>query len=478
MFSLTFVHDNQSPKWRPDCMRRLQSESGLLTIAYIQLSESGWKQRIWIKTDTHPALGKAYLVDSHAPISVAVVSLNPHSFPTEKLRSLKFLVILLVAAWSCMPGYGHERMKLKEYLGIEWVENGLDESGTSYSYTTQSDDKPIRHASDLDCRFDEPSECRWRNVKASEYLDTLDFFLFEKTDFTEFPVLQVRPGPSRLREGDKMIFTGDRKREEQTAIWRSSPIACQNTTGQLSFTFWLYNGARVEVVLFEKKDGRLRILPEKPFVDCGTVPLNTDCTADIPPRDTPFRHFIGIRAYNIANREGSFVMIDNIVYRTTLCKLSIDLGESFRGRPLITDTMMEEIESSDQLSCTDFDSTCRWRSVGHGKEAWQVAEQSPPSGKMFNATGTFIVPDAPFVYLYIEADRKAPFNMLLSDPIACQTEEESRFTFRFWATREAFIEVCATDLKGKELECHSAPMANSPAPVSFSFKRHESFTVG
>lgn len=28
-----------------------------------------------------------------------------------------------------MAGYGYERMKLKEYLGIEWIEKGFDETG-------------------------------------------------------------------------------------------------------------------------------------------------------------------------------------------------------------------------------------------------------------------------------------------------------------------------------------------------------------
>lgn len=28
-----------------------------------------------------------------------------------------------------MAGYGYERMKLKEYLGIEWIENGFNETG-------------------------------------------------------------------------------------------------------------------------------------------------------------------------------------------------------------------------------------------------------------------------------------------------------------------------------------------------------------
>lgn len=77
---------------------------------------------------------------------------------------------------------------------------------TSGKYLAQNDNKPIRHASDLDCQFDNPAECRWRNVKRSELLDTLDFYLFEKTDFTEFPILQVRPGPSKLNEGVLLLL--------------------------------------------------------------------------------------------------------------------------------------------------------------------------------------------------------------------------------------------------------------------------------
>lgn len=65
----------------------------------------------------------------------------------------------------------------------------------------ERDNKPIRYASDLDCSFDNIKKCQWRNVRENEALDSLDFHLFEKIDFTEFPILQVRPGPSRLARG-------------------------------------------------------------------------------------------------------------------------------------------------------------------------------------------------------------------------------------------------------------------------------------
>lgn len=69
----------------------------------------------------------------------------------------------------------------------------------------------------------------------SKDLDTLNFHLFEKEDHTAFPVLQIRPGPSKIEPGDKLIFVGDRKNAEQSALLTSWPIRCQNTTGKLVF---------------------------------------------------------------------------------------------------------------------------------------------------------------------------------------------------------------------------------------------------
>ncbi|EFO19755.2 hypothetical protein LOAG_08736 [Loa loa] len=348
-----------------------------------------------------------------------------------------------------MAGYGYERMKLKEYLGIEWIENGFDETG-------ERDNTPIRHANDLDCAFDDIKKCEWRNVRENEALDSLDFHLFEKIDFKEFPVLQVRPGPSRLARGDKLLFTGDRKQEEQTAILKSSPILCQNNTGILTFTFWLYNGARVEVLLLKQKRGLLVILPEKPFVDCGTVLLNTECTTEIPPRDEEFS--IGIKAYNIANRE-------------------VDLGENFRGRPFITSYKRNFVKAAHELNCSNFTSKCRWRTVGHALEMWQVADESPSNELMFNATGALPVPEAPFLFMYIEQNRHAPFNVLESDPIECQTQNTSKFNFRFWTTRNVTLEICARDRSLNVAECHLAPMALSPALVSMKFNKLSTFSL-
>ncbi|EYC09032.1 hypothetical protein Y032_0062g3314 [Ancylostoma ceylanicum] len=311
-----------------------------------------------------------------------------------------------------MPGYEAERDKLREHLGIEWVPGGLKEN--SYS-----DDRTIRHSSDLDCNFADPKKCRWKNVEDKWGLDSLDFYLFEKVDFTEFPALRVGPGPTRVHQGEKMIFTGDKKREEQHAIFLSSLVGCQNSTGNLTFTYWAYNSAQVEIVLFEDKPGGgYKMLPEKPYVDCGTVKMNTECHADVPPRETPFR--IGIRAYEMASQEGSFVMLDNILYTASLCKVAIDMGDGFMAIPLRSAATGKPIRSAADLDCKNFDA-CRWRAGGEAAKPWQMSSSPLPEELIFNTTGNYVGPEGTYSVLYIEQDTKEHLSKYLE-----QHEEEHR----------------------------------------------------
>ncbi|CAJ0602456.1 unnamed protein product [Cylicocyclus nassatus] len=370
------------------------------------------------------------------------------------------LLILVRIGNACMPGYEAERDKLREHLGIEWVPGGL-------KHNAWSEDKTIRHSSDLDCNFADPQKCRWKNVEDKWGLDSLDFHLFEKVDFTEFPALRVGPGPTRVHQGEKMIFTGDKKREEQHAIFISSLIGCQNATGNLTFTYWAYNSAQVEIVLFEDKPGGgFKMLPEKPYVDCGTVKVNTECRADIPPRETPFR--IGIRAYDMATPEGSFVMLDNILYTASLCKVAIDMGDGFMAVPLRSSATGKPIRSAADLDCKDFDA-CRWRTGGEAAKPWQMSSSPLPRELIFSTTGNYVGPEGTYSVLYIEQDTKGPLDFLRSDPISCQSQTENTLSLRFWKTREVELEACALSLMGEEIECHGLPSEMSPAPVSVSF---------
>ncbi|CAI5449144.1 unnamed protein product [Caenorhabditis angaria] len=378
-----------------------------------------------------------------------------------------FLFLLLVpAVWGCMPGYEAERDRLREHLGIEWVPKGLAKSGWS--------SKAIRHPSDLNCDFSNPEKCRWKNMEDDKNMDSRDFYLFEKIDYTEFPALRVGPGPTKVQQGDKMIFTGDKKREEQHSIFYSSPINCQNSTGNLTFTYWVYNSARVEVVLLEDdgKGGYKMVYDEedRPYLNCGTIQLNTECHAEIPPRDKPFR--LGIRAYGISTTDGSFVMIDNILYSASLCKVGIDVGDNFKTTPLETGAFGKPIETSSQLSCDNFDSNCRWRSGGEAKTTWRRTSSALSSDLLLNATGTSTRPKGAYAVLYVEQGTpKNNVDILRSDPINCQSLTENELTFRFWEFGQIELEACAVDLMFKDIECLPIPRASSPANVNLTFRK-------
>uniref|UniRef100_A0A183CQR1 MAM domain-containing protein n=1 Tax=Globodera pallida TaxID=36090 RepID=A0A183CQR1_GLOPA len=272
-------------------------------------------------------------------------------------------------------------------------------------------------------------------------LDTLDFYLFRKEDNTEFPVVQVRPGPSKVSAGDQVLLTGDRKREEQIALLASHPIKCQNTTGKLTFTFWVYNGARIEVLILEdREDEGLHALPEKPQIDCGTVEMNTECSVSIPPNLQPFQ--LGLRAYDIRNTEGSFVMLDSINYEAQFCKVSTDFGP-MTYEPLLTGARGQFVNAMAELNCDQFGATCRWRQ------------------------STNIEPDLPSAFLYIEegsggvsqhnnvldADTTPnEFRMLISDPIHCVGPSSIDLKFRIWATKGIKLSVCL--IEAESLHIH------------------------
>uniref|UniRef100_A0A7E5A1W2 MAM domain-containing protein n=1 Tax=Panagrellus redivivus TaxID=6233 RepID=A0A7E5A1W2_PANRE len=376
------------------------------------------------------------------------------------------LTIYVVTGQACMPGYEAEREKLRQYLGIEWIQSGLKAMDAQKP-------KPIRHSSELNCDFSEPEKCHWMN---NNNLDTLNFHLFEKTDHTVFPVLQVRPGPSKLDPGDKLIFVGDRKKNDQSALLTSWPIRCQNTTGKLTLNFWVYNGAMVEAIILEEnmENGTLHQSGEKIYIDCGTVTLNTECSAEIPPRSTPFR--IGLRAFDIKSPEGSFVMIDNIFYDAQLCKVSIDLGPDFKSESLVTGAEGMPIDMASQLGCYEFDKGCRWRNGGHGSRIWKRALSAPSEQLMFNETGTYTAPKGPYAFMYIEEGSKPnDFMSLVSDPVDCQSASDSHISFRLWSTKGVNISICTVDFDMKPIECQRVAMGRSPAPSIHHFAQINKF---
>ncbi|KAI3410490.1 hypothetical protein GPALN_004591 [Globodera pallida] len=394
------------------------------------------------------------------------------------LPPLLIIIIIFTSSCSaCMPGYEYERSRLRQYLGIEWVPGGLEKMDAPHP-------RNVRYPSELNCDFSKPELCKWRNVRGGG-LDTLDFYLFRKEDNTEFPVVQVRPGPSKVSAGDQVLLTGDRKREEQIALLASHPIKCQNTTGKLTFTFWVYNGARIEVLILEdREDEGLHALPEKPQIDCGTVEMNTECSVSIPPNLQPFQ--LGLRAYDIRNTEGSFVMLDSINYEAQFCKVSTDFGP-MTYEPLLTGARGQFVNAMAELNCDQFGATCRWRQSGTGKAIWKRAIGSPPPAVMLlNETGTNIEPDLPSAFLYIEegsggvsqhnnvldADTTPnEFRMLISDPIHCVGPSSIDLKFRIWATKGIKLSVCLIEAESLHIHiCQPVIPSLSPAQIQHNFQ--------
>ncbi|KAL3110696.1 hypothetical protein niasHT_010708 [Heterodera trifolii] len=388
------------------------------------------------------------------------------------------LIIIICSSFcsACMPGYEQERSRLRQYLGVEWLPGGIEKMDVQSP-------RNVRHPSDLNCDFSKPELCKWRNVRSGGH-DTLDFHLFRKEDNVEFPVVQVRPGPSKVAVGDQLLLTGDRKRDEQIALLASHPIKCQNTTGKLTFTFWLYNGARIEVLILEdREDEGLHELPEKPQIDCGTVQMNTECTVTIPPNLQPFQ--LGLRAYDIKNSEGSFVMLDNINYEAQFCKISIDFGPMI-SEHLLTGARGEFVNDMAELNCDQFGVTCRWRQSGTGKSIWKRATGTPPPAVMLlNETGTNIEPDLPSAFLYIEegsglisrnnlldADTKPnEFRMLISDPIHCIGPSSIDLKFRIWSTKGIKLSVCLIEAESLNVHiCHPIIPSLSPAQIQHNLQ--------
>ncbi|KAJ1373608.1 hypothetical protein KIN20_036069 [Parelaphostrongylus tenuis] len=288
-------------------------------------------------------------------------------------------------------------------------------------------------------------------------LDSLDFYLFEKVDFTEFPALRVLPGPTKIQQGDKMIFTGDKKREEQHAIFISSQIGCQNSTGNLTFTL-IYvrppavtnrsergacgfdetseNAETIYNVTYDVQDTCFGI----------TASLVAWCllVKSVPWGDNPYyeepmpKYLHAPSSEKITERAvfshltaSDHMSIPYIAHGSPSQHLSgvVDMGDGFSSVPLESIATGRPIRTASDLDCKDFFS-CRWRAFGRVSKPWQMSSSILPLELIFNATGSYVRPEGTYALLYIEQDNKAPLDYLRSDPISCQSQTENTLSLR------------------------------------------------
>uniref|UniRef100_A0A915ENG3 MAM domain-containing protein n=1 Tax=Ditylenchus dipsaci TaxID=166011 RepID=A0A915ENG3_9BILA len=200
---------------------------------------------------------------------------------------------------------------LDYYLGIA----PANEEG-ALATNEASIDKYVENSASLNCDLRRP--CSWTNAPTDHLLDTSDFYLFKKTDTKSFPI-QIRPGNADPKPGELFMFAGNKTNDPQGAVLLSAPILCQSSHGLLTFEYWLYNTARVEVLLVRVNAdrGHLQVI-SRPPADCHFLKSNSQCRVEIPKQVESFR--IGIRAFALRDANvGSFAMLNHIKYEAEVC---------------------------------------------------------------------------------------------------------------------------------------------------------------
>uniref|UniRef100_A0A914WFV5 MAM domain-containing protein n=1 Tax=Plectus sambesii TaxID=2011161 RepID=A0A914WFV5_9BILA len=364
---------------------------------------------------------------------------------------------------ACGPQYAEERQYLDFYLGVQLVDGGL-----------QTTDKFLSHyavtADELNCNFersDAVNKCLWQNAPSDGQLDTVDFHMFRKSDAKIFPV-QLRPGPIHPPLGNNMILAGDTTAEEQSAVYYSAPIACQKGVGKLTFIYWVYNDAKIEVLLIKpmSKDGPKDIqVVGRPEINCNYFrPQNEKCAVIIPPMEEPFQ--IGIRAFDLQDAlVGSLVIIDEIRYEAELCKKHPDFGPAFASKTLVARPGTAPIITASDLDCSHINTSCRW---GNGEEEhikWERGNEKIDPEKWAEVIGQEQRPTGPFVFLFADKNSPKPFSIFKSDPIPCMAYG-GRLIFKYWLKPKTRIQLCSTTLEFLPLSCAFLNEKEAPGPVA------------
>ncbi|CEF60028.1 Concanavalin A-like lectin/glucanases superfamily domain-containing protein [Strongyloides ratti] len=312
------------------------------------------------------------------------------------------------------------------------------------------EDKFINHPNELNCDLE--TRCSWFNVKSDNILDTSDFYAFQKTSSKSFPY-QVSPGPRNQPIGKKFFFAGNTTVPGESAIISSSPIGCQKGRGKLSFTYWLYNEAKIEVLLIKPFRNHRRVqLLETPFLGCNNDDsTNGICTFTFREINEPFK--LGIRAFNLKDPGiGSFALISDITYVGDEICHSNPLKNIFGDDILkIKDynSKFREIKTSSDLNANGLFNKSEWWNKFDSSTNWMI-------GKNTKLWKDFMLsndkPKGTFLYQYIDEYSEKPYGILESTAISC-TKSTSTLTFSLWITPGTQISLCSVNLDNVPLSC-------------------------
>ncbi|KAM3725292.1 Neuropilin-2 [Dirofilaria immitis] len=353
----------------------------------------------------------------------------------------------------CASRYHEELQYLDFYLGIQPENQGnLPVSDTVMK-------QYLSNPSKLNCQFSEP--CSWMNAPTDNLLDTSDFYLFVKKNIKLFPP-QIQPGLPDPFKGTRFVLAGNTTMKSQSAVLISAPIACQRTPGLITFKYWLYNEAKIEVLILKPATrwNRLRVIL-RPITECHFFrAFNDHCQVEIPEIIEPFR--IGIRVYGLKNSAlGSFGMITDIEYNAEIC-LEPKLSTVFGTRTVPSLSRSSYPISASELSCADYNSTCRWSnslsSLSEWKIGWNRRKWIEIFGKESKPTGSFF-------YQYVDSVNKKPYSLLRSELVPC-TSTVTTFTFRYWLQSGTQVQACTVTASNIIISCVYLSEIGMPGPIS------------
>ncbi|VBB33661.1 unnamed protein product [Acanthocheilonema viteae] len=355
--------------------------------------------------------------------------------------------------YGCTPRYREELQYLDYYLGIKPENHGnLEVEETTLK-------QYISNSMKLNCQFNK--RCAWMNAPDDDLLDTSDFYLFAKTNSKLFPP-QIQPGSSDPLKGTKFVIAGNTTTRPQSAILISAPIACQRASGLLTFKYWLYNEAKIEVLILKpfNRWNRLRVIT-RPNTDCYFIrAFNDHCKVEIPEIAEPFR--IGIRVYELKSSAlGSFGMITDIQYKAEIC-LEPKLSTVFGARTIPLSSITSYPISASELSCVDYNSTCRWSNSLSSSAEWKIGWNLRRWNEIFETTSK---PTGSFFYQYVDSITPKPYSLLRSELVPC-TSTVTTFTFRYWLQTGTQVQVCTVTASNVIISCVYLNEVTVPGPIN------------
>ncbi|KAL3103347.1 hypothetical protein niasHS_002533 [Heterodera schachtii] len=382
-------------------------------------------------------------------------------------------VVICKPANGLSEQYRRELYYLDFYLGIR----PANEQG-DLEVEERSIDKYIESAAQLNCDF--RSNCLWANAPSDGLLDTSEFYLLTKGDRKAFPI-QVGPGNAHPPTGTHFAFAGNLTKEPQSAVLISAPIASQSSTGILSFEYWLYNSARLEVLLLKVNPvrGHLTVI-ERPITDCHFLKTNGLCRVEIRKQSEPFR--LAIHVFKLLDPAvGSFGMLTKVRYEAELSTFHVKWAMKIHGPPIFggmpTARWLRQrrpISSASNLNCGREDGQnenfeeCLWadfaKTPGTNTAHWAIGEHTQHWEQIMRTTPSSR-PKGQFYFQYVDPVAEFPLPQLRSVLIPC-TQTPSSLSFKFWLSLGLQAQICTLGSDNVALSCVYLNDADAPGPLT------------